>query len=41
MTRAIKTFERAKRTTICQNVERNEFNETRREQKLVQIMHRD
>ncbi len=41
MTRAIKTFEKAKRATTCQNVERNEFNQVRREQKFVRIMHRD
>jgi hypothetical protein len=41
MTRAIKAFERAKRATICQNVERNEFNQVRREQKFVRVMHRD
>jgi hypothetical protein len=41
MTRAIKAFERAKRATTCQNVERNEFNQIRREQKFVQVMHRD
>jgi hypothetical protein len=31
MTRAIKTFEKAKRVTIHQNVERNKFNQIRRE----------
>jgi hypothetical protein len=41
MTRAIKTSERTKRATICQNVEENEFNQIRREQKFVRIMHRD
>jgi hypothetical protein len=41
MTRAIKTSERAKRATICQNVERNKFNQVRREQKFVQVMHCD
>jgi hypothetical protein len=41
MTRAIKTFERAKRATSCQNDKRNEFNQTRRKQKFVRIMHRD
>jgi hypothetical protein len=41
MTRAIKAFERTKRATTCQNVERNKFNQVRREQKFVRIMHRD
>jgi hypothetical protein len=41
MTRAIKASERTKRATICQNVERNEFNQARREQKFVRVMHRD
>jgi hypothetical protein len=41
MTRAIKTFEKAKRATICQNVEQEEFNQVRREQKFVRVMHRD
>jgi hypothetical protein len=31
MTRAIKTFEKTKRATICQNIERNKFNQVRRE----------
>jgi hypothetical protein len=31
MTRAIKAFEKAKRATICENVERNKFNQIRRE----------
>jgi hypothetical protein len=41
MTRAIKASERAKRATIYQNVERDEFNQVRREQELVRIMHCD
>jgi hypothetical protein len=41
MTRAIKTSERAKRATTCQNVERDKFNQVRREQKFVRVMHRD
>jgi hypothetical protein len=41
MTRAIKASERAKDATIYQNVERNEFNQVRRERKLVRIMHHD
>jgi hypothetical protein len=41
MIRAIKAFERIKRATIYQNVEQNEFNQARREQKFVRIMHRD
>jgi hypothetical protein len=41
MTRAIKTSEKIKRATICQNDERNEFNQIRREQKFVRVMHRD
>jgi hypothetical protein len=40
MTRAIKTSEKAKCATTCQNVERNEFNQIRREQKFVRVMHR-
>ncbi len=41
MTRVIKTSERTKRATTYQNVERNEFNQIRREQKFVRVMHRD
>jgi hypothetical protein len=41
MIRVIKTSEKAKRATTCQNAERNEFNQIRREQKFVRIMHRD
>jgi hypothetical protein len=41
MTRAIKASEKAKRATTCQNVERNEFNQVRRKQKFVRVMHRD
>jgi hypothetical protein len=41
MTRAIRASEKAKRATTYQNVERNEFNQVRREQKLVRVMHRD
>jgi hypothetical protein len=41
MTRATKAFEKAKRATICQNDKRNEFNQTRRKQKLVRVVHRD
>jgi hypothetical protein len=41
MTRTIKAFEKAERATICQNVEQNEFNQARREQKFVRVMHRD
>jgi hypothetical protein len=41
MTRAIKTSEKTKRETIYQNDERNEFNQTRHEQKFVRVMHRD
>jgi hypothetical protein len=41
MTRAIRASEKAKRATICQNDERNEFNQIRREQKFVRVMHRD
>ncbi len=41
MTRAIRASEKAKRATTCQNVERNEFNQARREQKFVRVMHRD
>jgi hypothetical protein len=41
MTRSIKTSERAKRATTCQNVERNEFNQICCEQKFVRVMHRD
>jgi hypothetical protein len=41
MTRAIKTFDKTKRATIYQNVERDELNQTRREQKFVRVMHRD
>jgi hypothetical protein len=41
MTHAIKASAEAKRATTYQNVERNEFNQARREQKFVRIMHRD
>jgi hypothetical protein len=41
MTREIKTSERTKRRTIYQNVEQNEFNQARREEKFVRVMHRD
>jgi hypothetical protein len=41
MTRAIKAFERAKRATTYQNDRRNKFNQIRREQKFVRVMHRD
>ncbi len=41
ITRAIKASEKAKRVTTCQNVERNEFNQARRKQEFVRIMHRD
>jgi hypothetical protein len=41
MTRSTKAFERAKRATICQNVERDEFNQVCCEQKFVRVMHRD
>jgi hypothetical protein len=41
MIRAIKTSEKAKRATIYQNVERNEFNQARREQEFVRVMHCD
>jgi hypothetical protein len=41
VTRAIKTSEETKRATTCQNVERKKFNQARREQKFVRVMHRD
>jgi hypothetical protein len=41
MTRSIKAFEKAKHTTICQNVERNEFNQARYEQEFLRILYRD
>jgi hypothetical protein len=41
MTRAIRASEKAKRATTCQNVERNEFNQVRREQEFVRVMHCD
>jgi hypothetical protein len=41
MTRAIEASEETKHTTTYQNVERNEFNQARREQKFVRVMHRD
>jgi hypothetical protein len=41
MTRSTKASERAKRATTCQNVERNELNQARCEQKFVRVMHRD
>jgi hypothetical protein len=41
MTRSIKTFEKAKRATTCQNVERNEFNQICCKQKSLRIVHRD
>jgi hypothetical protein len=41
MTRSTKVSEKAKRATICQNVERNEFNQVCCEQKFVRVMHRD
>jgi hypothetical protein len=41
MTRAIRTSERAKRATTCQNDRRNEFNQACREQKFARVMHRD
>ncbi len=41
MTREIRASEKTKRATTCQNVERNDFNQIRREQKFVRVMHRD
>jgi hypothetical protein len=41
MTRAIKASEKVKRAMICQNVERNEFNQVCRAQKFMRVMHRD
>jgi hypothetical protein len=41
MTRSTKASEEAKRATTCQNVERNESNQARCEQKFVRVMHRD
>jgi hypothetical protein len=41
MTRSIKTSEKTKRATICQNVEQNEFNQICYEQRFVRVMHHD
>jgi hypothetical protein len=41
MTRSIRASEEAKRATICQNDERNEFNQVYCKQKFLRIVHRD